>query len=475
MSISAARSDLLILGAGAAGVCAAIEAASRGLRVTVVDAEDGSRNASATSGGGIFIAATPYQQQRGIEDSAELAIEDWLAWGGPDVDLPWARRYIESGPDELFSWLSELGVEWIDLHHQEGNRVPRWHSPKGGGKGVMEVLNRHAHTYPIDFQHGVEVTEIVTEGGRVVGLRGRRADGSELELRAEATLIASGGFSSSPDFVQRYAARNGPDTRVLLGGGLRADGSGHRMLEKLDAQFTNLEAVWCYPYATPDYLDPTGQRGLVCRGLEGDVWVNRDGRRFHNEDKRGGSTGTPALLAQPGATCWTIMDARIAARYNAADPRYRAGNVPLREALYGLLDESPFIAKGETVEDLARAAGLPADNLRDALAEYNGCIANGLEYDPAFGKKLTGLEPVDQPPFYAMQFFPLARKNLGGVRTDLDCRVLDRTDQPIPGLYAAGEVAGMAGGHINGRAGLEGTMFGPVIFSGKVAGRATGA
>ena len=93
-----------------------------------------------------------------------------------------------------------------------------------------------------------------------------------------------------------------------------------------------------------------------------------------------------------------------------------------------------------------------------------------LAEDPEFGKNLRDLGKFNKPPFYAVQFFPLARKNLGGVRTDLTCRVLDERDNAIPGLYAAGEVAGMAGGHINGAAGLEGTMLGPSIFSGRVAG-----
>ncbi len=87
-----------------------------------------------------------------------------------------------------------------------------------------------------------------------------------------------------------------------------------------------------------------------------------------------------------------------------------------------------------------------------------------------FVKPLKTSKAFDTPPYYAVQIFPLARKNFGGVKTDLQCRVLDKHFEPIAGLYAAGEVAGMAGGHINGRAGLEGTMLGPSLFSGRVAG-----
>ncbi len=95
---------------------------------------------------------------------------------------------------------------------------------------------------------------------------------------------------------------------------------------------------------------------------------------------------------------------------------------------------------------------------------------SGLEREPDFGKSLAQSKSFDTPPFYGIQLFLLARKNFGGIKTDLQCRVLNKHFQAIGGLYAAGEVAGMAGGHINGRAGLEGTMLGPSIFSGRVAG-----
>ncbi len=93
-----------------------------------------------------------------------------------------------------------------------------------------------------------------------------------------------------------------------------------------------------------------------------------------------------------------------------------------------------------------------------------------MDKEPEFGKPLKSSKAFDTPPYYAVQIFPLARKNFGGVKTDLQCRVLDKHFEPIPGLYAAGELCGMAGGHINGRAGLEGTMLGPSVFSGRVAG-----
>jgi uncharacterized protein len=463
--------DVLIVGAGGAGIGAAIEAAQAGARVIVVDAAGQAGGTARTAGGGTWIAGSPLHQRLGIEDSVANGLADWLAWGGDAVDVEWAERYVAAGVPELYVWLAELGVEWVNLNLQEGNRVPRWHAPLGGGLGVMRVLERASRTYPnIEWHFETRLTDLVVEAGRVVGALARGPAGP-VEYRAEAVLIASGGFNNNLEMVQQHLAANGQVERVLLGGGRGARGEGHRLLERVQARFVNLDAIWIYPYATPDYRDPSGRRGLVLRGLEGDVWVNRQGRRFHNEAKRGGATGAPALLAQEPATCWTIIDASIAARFNAADPYYRQGDEDLRDHLYELLDNSPFIAKGNTIAELADAAGFERGPLGETIADHNRLRASGVPTDPDFGRPLAGLAPLDQPPFYAIQFFPLARKNLGGVRTDLACRVVDQSDRPIAGLFAAGEVAGMAGGQINGRAALEGTMFGPSIYSGRVAGR----
>ena len=134
------------------------------------------------------------------------------------------------------------------------------------------------------------------------------------------------------------------------------------------------------------------------------------------------------------------------------------------------MERSPYIRQAATLEELARRMEVDVSVFLDEIGRYNRIFDAGLEREPAFGKPLRGCKKFDTPPYFAIQLFPLARKNLGGVKTDLRCRVLNKSFEPIPGLYAAGEVAGMAGGHINGKAALEGTMLGPSIFSGRVAG-----
>ncbi|MCC5948353.1 MAG: FAD-dependent oxidoreductase [Nitriliruptoraceae bacterium] len=467
--------DVVVAGAGVAGIAAAIEAAHRGCRVTIVDADPVAGGTARIAGGGMCLAGTPRQTELGIDDDPERALEDWSRWGGPDADLVWAERYLRASSGELWRYLGDLGLRFGDVRPQEGNRVPRWHAPLGGGRALMQVLERRARRCAaIRWSLGVRVEGLLREGGRVVGVR-TKADGREHQRYARTVILATGGFASDRASVDERLGTRGSGHRILLGGGAGATGQGHRMLADTGAQLVNLDAIWMYPYATPDPADPAGDRGLVLRGMDGEVWVDRDGRRFHDESKRGGATGTPALLAQAGATAWAIVDAPIAASLTIAAPAYRSGTRPDREAIERLLATSPFVHRGDDLRQLADEAGIDGAALQRTISEHNAARAEGLGHDPVHGRPLAGLRPLDQPPYTAIQLFPIARKTLGGVRTDPFTRVLAEDGTPIDGLLAAGEVAGMAGGRINGRGALEGTMVGPSLFSGRIAGAVAAA
>jgi succinate dehydrogenase/fumarate reductase flavoprotein subunit len=154
------------------------------------------------------------------------------------------------------------------------------------------------------------------------------------------------------------------------------------------------------------------------------------------------------------------------------DPYYQQDGTAVRdvEKVAELLEISPYISRGSTLEGLAKDMNIPVDTLKETIDRYNLHIDSGVEEDPDFGRPLAGRQKIEQPPFYALNYAPLARKNFGGVKTDLRCQVLDKNYQIIDRLFAAGELAGMAGGHINGKKGLEGTMLGPCLFSGRIAG-----
>ncbi len=464
------ETDVAIVGAGGAGVAAAIEARDAGARAIVFEKSAEPGGAAIISGGGCLIVGSPLQQKNGIHDTPDLAFKDWIAWGGPSADAVWARYYIEHTLHDLYHWAESLGVKWVDLKVQEGNSVLRWTRAERNGLGLMSNLIESLRRKGGDIVPETEITGLRIDNGRVIGLEGRDArSGEPVAVRSKAVVVATGGFNSNLEMVLEF----NPDLRnhrVLEGSGRGSTGSGHRLVRQAGGYLTHMDHIWFYIYATPDYRDPEQRRGLVFRLVPGYIWVNQQGRRFHNEALSGGNSATPALMAQSPRHAWAIMDTPMTASMEIADPYYRDGDKIVRAKVVELLDNSPFIRKANSLAELAERMEVDVPTFLATVSRYNEACAQGLDTEPEFGKPLKASKAFDTPPYYAVQIFPLARKNFGGVKTDLKCRVLDKHFEPIAGLYAAGEVAGMAGGHINGRAALEGTMLGPAVFSGRVAG-----
>ena len=464
------QTDIAIIGSGAAGIAAGIEAREAGARALAFEKYSEPGGAAIISGGGCLIVGSPVQKARGIHDTPDLAFDDWIKWGGPSVDTVWARYYIDHTLHDLYHWTEAFGVSWADLKPQEGNSVLRWTRSERNGLGLMTHLVEGFCRKGGEIIGETEITGLRIEGGRVAGLEGRNArTGESIAVESKAVVVATGGFNSNLDMVLEFypALRN---DKVLVGSGPGSTGSGHTLVRRAGGHLTHMDHIWFYVYATPDYRDPAQRRGLVFRMVPGYIWVNQQGRRFHNEALSGGNTATPALMAQTPRHAWAIMDAPMTATMEIADPYYRNGDKVAREKVMELLDNSPFIRKADSLSELARSMQVEVPEFLATAGRYNKACEQQLETEPEFGKPLKGSKAFDTPPYYAVQMFPLARKNFGGVKTDLECRVLDKQFAPISGLYAAGEVAGMAGGHINGRAGLEGTMLGPSVFSGRVAG-----
>jgi succinate dehydrogenase/fumarate reductase flavoprotein subunit len=179
----------------------------------------------------------------------------------------------------------------------------------------------------------------------------------------------------------------------------------------------------------------------------------------------------PLLLKQQNATCWCIFD-------EASKPFFQISGSDwgdFRKVDVLILQNPNLVKKADTLEKLAEHAGLPVKNLVETVARYNDLVAQGEDLDfgrfgpgkPEFSNKAS--PKIATPPYYAMQTFPLTRKSMGGVAIDLQCHVLDKKKQPIRGLYAVGELTGLAG--VNGKAALEGTFLGPCIVTGRVAAR----
>ena len=464
------ETDVAIVGGGGAGIAAGIEACDAGARAIVFEKDSEPGGAAIISGGGCLIVGSPLQKQHGIDDTPDLAFNDWMTWGGPSADEVWARYYIEHSLHDLYYWAESQGAKWSDLKEQEGNSVVRWTRSDRNGLGLMTHLIESFRQKGGEIISDTEITALTRANGHVTGFEGRHAKTHEpISVKSKTVVMTTGGFNSNRDMVLEFNPALGNDM-ILEGSGRNSTGTGHKMVRQVGGYLTHMDHIWFYVYATPDYRDSAQRRGLVFRLVPGNIWVNQQGRRFHNEANSGGNSATPALMAQSPRHAWAIMDTPMTATMEIADPYYRDGDKVARSKVVELLNSSPYIRKADTLADLASKTGVDQAAFLTTVERYNKACAARLETEPEFGKPLKASKPFDTPPYYAVQIFPLARKNFGGVKTDMQCRVLDKHFEPIAGLYAAGELCGMAGGHINGRAGLEGTMLGPSVFSGRVAG-----
>jgi succinate dehydrogenase/fumarate reductase flavoprotein subunit len=356
MANSSLQVDVAIIGGGGAGIPAAIEVARAGGKALVIEQANECGGTAAISGGGCCIVGTPLQKSQGIEDTPDIAFEDWVKWGGGAADEVWARYYLEHTLHDLYHWAESCGAKWIDMKSQEGNRVLRWHRPDNSGLGLMTAFIKTAESLPnITIMSDTSAQRLLTQDGRVCGVAAKR-NNETFDIRSTTVIVATGGFNSNLDMVLEHRPEF-KKFKVMEGSGFGAKGEGHRMVEQLGGYLTHMEHIWFYVYATPDYRDPRQRRGLVFRMVPGYVWFNQQGRRFHNESLTGGASASPALLAQNPPHAWAIADTPMLSKIDVADPYYRRGEVIDRAKVQELLDNSPYIKKADTLEELGKKTG----------------------------------------------------------------------------------------------------------------------
>jgi predicted oxidoreductase len=463
------QADVIVVGAGISGLCAALEAARHGATVTVIDMGSLFGGHAVMSTGMICMVGTPEQEMSHIVDSVELACQDFVRFG-QDANPDWARFYAQNSRSKVYDWLHDLGVSDWELYPQiiAGNSVHRQHVAKGRGLGLVAPLYQECLRYPnLHFVWNTKITALIIESKRVVGVRGVHArSGNTSEFRADNVVLATGGFESNLELVRAYWPHYFPGltsgTHILLGSGLNSQGSGLQLAENAGGALARLDHQLFYSTGLVDPRDATGSRGLHAFNRAA-IWVNAQGKRFVRDGAPDPKTQMPAVLRQTPATYWAIFDTRSHSQFFVSGSDWDDTNVVERE-IFANPKLSKWVKQADTVEDLARAANLPAATLARTIRHWNGLVERGVDTDFHRFQSSTPERPlkIETPPFYAVQFFPLARKSLGGVVVDLSCRVLDRQSQPIPGLYAVGELAGVGG--INGKAALEGTMLGPSIL-----------
>ena len=469
---TAGEPDVVVVGAGISGLSAAVELGRSGAQVVVVDMSSVFGGHAVMSQGGVSIIDTPVQRAAGVNDSPDLAYRDFITWG-EDADADWVRYYVDHSRREIYDWLIELGVQFDGIDTAPGNSVDRFHQPTDRGIGLVTPIYRECLEHDnVSFVWNAQAVKLLNENGRVVGIvtRDTRTQ-DEREIRCGAVVLATGGFQSNLDMVREFWPQEFRfPQRILAGSGRNSIGLGHRLAQKVGGDLVKMDHQWNYFTGIPDPRYQDSNRGLSAANMHG-IIVNPKGNRFanlHNWAKE----VMPKMLAQERVTLWFVFDEATKPEFVISGTDWADFDKVDRL----VLQNRTLVQSADTIEELARKSGLPPENLTATIDRYNALVKSGTDTDfdrfgpsrPAYSNKSSPM--LDTPPYYAMQAYPLTRKSMGGVAIDLSCRVVDKQQRPIPGLYAVGELTGLAG--INGKAALEGTFLGPCIITGRVAARA---
>ena len=540
--------DVIIVGAGLAGLVAAAELADAGRRVIIVEQEpEQSLGGQAFwSLGGLFLVNSPEQRRLGIRDSYELALQDWLGTAAFDREEDhwprrWAEAYVAFAAGEKRAWLHAMGMRWFPVvgwaerggygAQGHGNSVPRFHLTWGTGPGVLAPFVRRVRDaeqrgrVTLMFRH--RVNALTVTGGVVDGVAGDVLAPSDVErgrsssrvavgafaLRAQAVIVTAGGIGGNHDLVrQNWPARLGnPPQEMITGVPDFVDGRMLAITEAAGGRVINRDRMWHYTEGIENWDPIWPLHGIRILPGPSSLWLDARGKRLPVPLFPGFDTlGTLAHIMKTGyGYTWFVLTQRIIRREFALSGSEqnpdltgksirrtlsRMGSAPPKPVQAFMRQGADFIVERKLPDLIRRMNALTAEPLLDLEAVEREIIARDREVENPYSKdmqivaihgarrylgdRLTRVAPPHKlldpaaGPLIAVRLRILTRKTLGGLETDLAARVLGVDGQPIPGLYAAGEVAGFGGGGVHGYRALEGTFLGGCIFSGRTAGRA---
>jgi len=454
------EADVVVIGAGGAGLAAAITAEQNGAKVIVVEKMPKVGGNTILAGGAV----------NAVEDRSEFAIKQndsvyWHYWqtlnGGDWQGDPELVMTLVENAYEGIQWTKELGMEWLGeeaVFTVSGGLWPRAWKPAGkASAGFFETYNRYIDgTDKIDLMLNTKAEKILTnEKGAACGIVATGETGNTITINAKSVIVATGGFAKNVELRMAYDSIWGMlDEKVLSTNHPGATGDGVKMLQALNADFIQMGNIQLLPLGDPQSGSLSGN---IEFGVDSRIFVNKSGLRYGDEGGRRDDM-TRDLFAQEDSYMWIIMDSDC---YPTGDELNNFG-----ESMNQLLDAGRAL-KADTLEELAALMGVDAANLVATVAEYNRhCIGGDLEGQPdEFGRTIFG-KPIDNGPFFAGPRVPTVHHTMGGVRIDTQCRVYNENGEIIDNLYAAGEVTG----GIHGANRLGGNALADTIVFGRIAG-----
>ena len=486
--------DIVIVGAGGAGMTAALTAADAGKSVLVLESQPAVGGNSVKSTGGMNAAKTVYQdantfdEAAGIEKTLKAAEgyadneaitalaakvrEQWEAWqaapegyfdstelfaldtliGGKGLNDPALVETLVNNSAAAIDYLDSINIHLNNVAAFGGASVKRIHRPVNEEGKTVSV---GAYTVPllekacqendkIALLTDVTATKLLTENGTVVGVEAQGKAGNKVTVNAKAVILATGGFGANLDMVVQYK----PDLAgFMTTNAAGIQGQGILMATEIGAATVDMEQIQIHPTVQADTAS------LITEGLRGDgaILVNANGERFIDE------VGTrdvvsAAEIAQPGSFSWLVVDQKM---------------VDASSVIQGYINRG-LMLKGDTCEALAAELGIPADAFAATMEKWNGYVAE--KNDPDFGRT-SFAQPLDTAPFYAVKVTAGIHHTMGGLKIDPQTHVLNTEGAIIPGLFAAGEVTG--GVHGGNR--LGGNAVADFVVFGRIAGQEAAA
>ena len=450
--------DVAVIGAGGAGLVAAVAAAQTGAKVIVLEKIDINGGSTNVSEGALNAVDPERQEKQGIEDS--VATHYAATWeGGHKTGTPELIGYLVHNALDSVHWLEKLGVRFKDtIGSATGSLGQRSHYPyTPSGNTYIRTLVEQCGKLGVTILHGCDATELLTADGAVAGVKAVRPDGQEVSVNAKSVVIATGGFGANVEY--RQEVNTGVWSDVVLDSTIGctninpcAQGEGLKLAEAVGAELVGLSDIQLHPCGTPG----TGLMEDIRTSGRNRIFVNEAGERFVNEGAAR-DTLCKAIFAQTNSTYWVVVNKL----------RYPDTTTPdANGATIENMVATGHVTAADTVEELAAATGMDAAKLQASIDAYNAVVAGDAEDELGFVANNTADAQMTEGPWYACRKVPTVHHTMGGIRVNLSSQAVDADGNPIAGLYAAGEVTG--GTHGENR--LGGNAIADCVTFGRNAG-----
>lgn len=453
--------DVCVVGGGGGGCAAAIRAAQGGARVVIME-KCGILGGSTNVSGGALNAVDPYRQDKqGIEDSIEKFYSSTLE-GGHSIGDPALVDYLTKNAMGSVEWLEEIGCPFkLKVGSATGSLGERSHyTVKPAGSGYTDAFRDWItnNSDKITVALSTQATELIKgSDGAITGVKGKHESGNEVVVNAKSVILATGGFGSNVEYRQEVNTGVWADVSLSETIGCTnikpcAQGDGLKLAEAVGAELIGLSDIQLHPCGTPG----TGLMQHIRTSGRNRVFVNEEGSRFVSESAARDKL-CKAIFAQTNSTYWIVVNK---VRYPSLTEPDKDG-----EKMEDMIALGSVVA-AETLDELAEASGMKAENLKASIEAYNAVITGEAEDELGFKADNSADVELTEGPWYACKKVPTVHHTMGGIRIDADSRVLDASGSVITNLYAVGECTG--GVHGSNR--LGGNAIADIMTFGRNAG-----